>query len=107
MNGQPQMSIQDASKYLFKIQSHSHISSRPTNPRVYFDIAIKGEEDLGRIVFELFSDIVPQTCENFQSLCQGSTTHPEHGVLTYKNSTFHRVIKGFMCQGGDFTNHNG
>jgi len=81
----------------------------PVRPRVFFDISINGDR-VGRIAFELFSDIVPKTAENFRALCTGEKgeckTKP--GVkLSYKGSTFHRVIKRFMLQGGDFTNHNG
>uniref|UniRef100_A0A2K5IDI6 Peptidyl-prolyl cis-trans isomerase n=1 Tax=Colobus angolensis palliatus TaxID=336983 RepID=A0A2K5IDI6_COLAP len=70
------------------------------NPTMFFDIAIDSEP-LGRVSFELFADKVPKTAENFRALSTG-----EKG-FGYKGSCFHRIIPGFMCQGGDFTRHNG
>ena len=76
------------------------------NPQVFFDLAI-GEPDSAdyvkeRVVFELFAD-VPKTCENFRALCTGE----KGGNLHYKGNKFHRIISGFMMQGGDTTRGNG
>ena len=77
------------------------------NPRVFFDITI-GDKAAGRIVFELFADVVPKTAENFRALCTGEKGMGKQGkALHYKGSRFHRVIQQFMCQGGDFTRGNG
>jgi len=77
------------------------------NPRVFFDIKI-GDTNAGRIVFELFADVVPDTAENFRALCTGEKGKGRSGKsLHYKGSHFHRIIKQFMCQGGDFTRGNG
>nr|CAD1844105.1 unnamed protein product [Ananas comosus var. bracteatus] len=77
------------------------------NPRVYFDITIGGAP-AGRMVMELFADKTPTTAENFRALCTGEKGKGRAGKpLHYKGSTFHRVIPGFMCQGGDFTAGNG
>ncbi|KAG6447965.1 hypothetical protein O3G_MSEX005268 [Manduca sexta] len=70
------------------------------NPQVYFDVTVNRQE-IGRIIMMLRADIVPRTAENFRALC----TH-EKG-FGYQGSSFHRIIPEFMCQGGDFTNHNG
>jgi cyclophilin family peptidyl-prolyl cis-trans isomerase len=108
--------------------------------RTFFDITIGGE-DHGRIVFELYDQEVPKTCENFRALCTGekgmSTTKPDvplhykvrflclqlinlelgawtlfahlkfYRMVLVQGCAFHRIIKNFMCQGGDFTLGNG
>ncbi|XP_033947447.1 LOW QUALITY PROTEIN: peptidyl-prolyl cis-trans isomerase A [Pseudochaenichthys georgianus] len=71
-----------------------------SRPRVFFDVT-PDDKPMGRIIMELRDDVVPKTAENFRALCTG-----EKG-FGYKSSIFHRIIPDFMCQGGDFTNHNG
>ncbi|KAJ3428682.1 peptidyl-prolyl cis-trans isomerase d-related [Anaeramoeba flamelloides] len=73
-------------------------------PRVFFDISIGGKP-AGRIVFQLFADC-PRTTENFRAFCIGS--YKKNGLpVGYKGCSFHRVIKGFMIQGGDFVTNEG
>ncbi|ODQ77627.1 hypothetical protein BABINDRAFT_40969 [Babjeviella inositovora NRRL Y-12698] len=71
------------------------------HPKVFLDIQI-GDLPLGRVVIELFEQLAPNTVANFQHICRGDhTSLVSGGPLTYKNTYFHRVIKNFMCQGGD------
>ncbi|TFK98437.1 cyclophilin [Pterulicium gracile] len=67
---------------------------------VFFAITIDGQ-DAGKIVFELYDQVVPKTAKNFRELCTG-----QNG-FGYKGSGFHRIIPNFMLQGGDFTKGNG
>nr|POE49560.1 peptidyl-prolyl cis-trans isomerase h [Quercus suber] len=78
----------------------------PPNPIVFFDVALAGEP-LGRIKMELFADRVPRTAENFRKFCTGEHKSPLGRPQGYKGSKFHRVIKDFMIQGGDFLNGDG
>lgn len=80
-------------------------SSAPTvtsssKPQVYFDVTVN-DGPPARIIFDLYYDVVPRTAENFRALCTG-----EKG-FGYQGSSFHRIIPGFMLQGGDFTAGNG
>ncbi|ODM96514.1 Peptidyl-prolyl cis-trans isomerase G [Orchesella cincta] len=84
------------------------VSSGEVLPRCYFDVEIGGVS-AGRVVFELFSNVAPRSAENFRGLCTG-----EYGIgkttekpLHFKGTVFHRVIKEFMIQGGDFSKQNG
>jgi peptidylprolyl isomerase len=74
---------------------------------VFFDVSANGSP-LGRIEMTLRADVVPKTAENFRALCTGEKGTGTSGKpLHFKGSSFHRVIPGFMCQGGDFTRGNG
>ena len=68
---------------------------------VYFDVTVD-DQPLGRIEMGLFGGVVPKTVENFKQLCLNPTKGDG-----FTKSSFHRIIPGFMCQGGDFTVGNG
>nr|XP_033795103.1 probable inactive peptidyl-prolyl cis-trans isomerase-like 6 isoform X2 [Geotrypetes seraphini] len=74
---------------------------------VYMDITIQ-EHPTGRLLFELFSDLCPKTCENFRCLCTGEAGRSETGLeLAYKGSIFHRIVKKGWIQGGDIKSGSG
>lgn len=78
------------------------IAPSADNPCVFFDLK-QGDKDLGRVVMQLYMDITPKTAENFRALCTGEKGEGTLGKpLHYKGSTFHRVIKDFMIQGGTY-----
>ena len=86
----------------------------PTNPVVFFDVS-RTKEHLGRVTIELFADVVPRSAENFRSLCtgeRGSLVNVPLPVnpacrLYYKGVPFHRIIPGFVVQGGDILHMDG
>lgn len=83
--------------------------SKAERRRTFFDISLGGLP-AGRIVFELYMDIAPKTAENFRALCTGEieTMGKVTGKrLHYKDVIFHRVVKDFMIQSGDFSAGNG
>ena len=78
---------------------HSHA-------KVFFDVCV-GKGNCGRVVMQLHAD-TPKTSENFRALCTGEMGTGRSGKpLHFKGSTFHRIIPGFMAQGGDFTHGSG
>ncbi|XP_042434109.1 peptidyl-prolyl cis-trans isomerase CYP40-like isoform X2 [Zingiber officinale] len=91
-----------------EVNSRTTVAEAISNPRCYLDISIGGEVE-GRIVVELFADVVPRTANNFRALCTGEKgVGPAADVpLHFKGSCFHRVIKGFMIQGGDISAGDG
>lgn len=75
------------------------------NPVVFLDVTIGGVPS-GRIRIELFADVAPKTAENFRQMCTGEFSRGSRPAGFLK-TPFHRVIKGFMIQGGDILRGDG
>ncbi|CAN1276475.1 Peptidyl-prolyl cis-trans isomerase CYP21-1 [Linum perenne] len=93
-----------------KADNNSEVEYEITH-RVYLDIDI-AEQRLGRIVIGLYGQVVPKTVENFRALCTG-TNESEKGEgtsgkpLHYKGTPLHRIVSGFVIQGGDIVHGDG
>lgn len=90
-----------------------YYQGKPNKSYVYFEFIIRFDERTGidgRVVFELFDDVVPKTAANFKALCTGVNGNSPEGVpLNYgkMQCPFHRVLNGFAIQGGDIENGDG
>ena len=90
----------------------------PKHPRVFMEFTI-GAKPAGRVVFELYNDITPITAENFRGLCTGEYSNSntknkssagqtqQRSKLHYLGSKIHRIVDGFVIQGGDITKGDG
>jgi peptidylprolyl isomerase len=100
-NNKPKKNKKHIIKHIKKLQREhkklDKIELKKKSNEVYLLVEMNGEE-MGKLKIRLFDNIVPKTCENFRQLCH---------TKKYIYSPFHRIIKDFMIQGGDFTNHDG
>ncbi|KYN00494.1 PREDICTED: peptidyl-prolyl cis-trans isomerase D [Cyphomyrmex costatus] len=88
-------------------ENNDSLLTNEDNPVVFLDVAI-GPEKVGRVIIELFKNVVPRTAENFRVLCTGERgAGLKASKLHYKGAVFHKVISQFMIQSGDIVNFDG
>lgn len=95
--------------FIFVIFERIISLTSPENIRVFMSISINNKS-VGKMKFELFTKDAPLTVANFKALIEGNMIYLKNEnqiKLSYKNSTIHRIIPGFVVQGGDFTHGNG
>ncbi|XP_033634765.1 peptidyl-prolyl cis-trans isomerase B-like [Asterias rubens] len=95
--------------YLLLPQTTEAAKGPKVTQKVFFDMTI-GKKEVGRIVIGVFGKIVPKTVKNFVTLANLHNLEKDTDIKLdrgYKGSKFHRVIKDFMIQGGDFTKGDG
>ena len=113
--------VYKAMKFMQHLESMSilelplaRVAGNPKNVRVFMEFEAASskdgtKKDVGRVEFELFSAALPRTCENFRSFCTGERGNGVQSgkPMHYKGVRLHRVIKGFMTQGGDTVRGDG
>ncbi|CAM9483102.1 unnamed protein product [Ectocarpus sp. 12 AP-2014] len=88
-------------------QCEKHLASSQC-PLVFMDISLDPSARPQRVVFQLYSQDCPTTCENFRALCTGEKGISSNGKkLNYKGSPFHRVVRDGWVQGGDIVSGTG
>merc|ERR1712216_25607 len=112
-NAEIRKNLSEARKRLKQIQDEGPPEPPPPEhdlsqlPRVYLDISV-GDAPSIRMEFALYTDSTPRTAENFGALCTGEKLSESSGKpLHYKGSIFHRIVRGLLVQGGDFTYADG
>ncbi|XP_019450980.1 PREDICTED: peptidyl-prolyl cis-trans isomerase CYP21-1-like [Lupinus angustifolius] len=91
----------------FKLAEEKVEEDHEITHRVFLDIDID-KQRLGRIVIGLYGHVVPKTVENFRALCTGEKGESASGLkLHYKGTPLHRIVSGFVIQGGDIVHHDG
>jgi cyclophilin family peptidyl-prolyl cis-trans isomerase len=76
--------------------------------RVWIKFGTSAGKSIGRVIIELYDDLLPKTCENFRCLCTGEKGEGQSGqLLTYSNTILHKIVSGFAICGGDITRSDG